>query len=151
MPSREISKNRREIIRVTPSRYMDHDLVDIRIFAPNASSGELGPTKKGVSLAVDLIPELIDALFWALGQPCSEDADQSEALLSSEDADRLAQATWTILRKHGSSVHWDSLERMVLNADLKRFSKWNLHQVLATRNDLFERAGSGCFKAKTKA
>ena len=148
MPFREISKNRREMIRVTPSRYMDHDLVDIRIFAPNAGGVEPGPTKKGISLAVDLIPELIDALFWALGQPCKGDADPSESVLSDDDADGLAQAAWRILRKHGSSVHWDSLERMVLNADQKRFSKWNLHYVLATRNDLFERVGSGCFKAK---
>src|SRR5262249_42856361 len=138
MPSREISKNRRDMLRITPSRYEGYDLIDIRVYSPKPGTRELVPTKKGVSVAVDLVPTLIDALIWALGQACDTDPASPERRLSSSDLDRLAQLAWSALKRHGSPVHWDMAERIVLT-DHNQFSKWDLHYVLATRNDLFER------------
>jgi hypothetical protein len=107
----------------------------------------MGPTKKGIALNVDTIPELIDALVWALGQPCDENPELPERKLTQPDADRLADAAWRKLEKHGSAVHWDTVEKMVLPG-LKEFTKWDLHYVLATRADLFERTGRACYRAR---
>jgi transcriptional coactivator p15 (PC4) len=148
MPTREIQKNKRELLRVSPSNYEGHDLINIRVFAPIAGSRELVPTRKGVSIAVDLVPELIDALLWALGQSCNDASDSEEATIDAEALDHLSRAAWKMLKQHGSAVHWDSAERIVLTGDLRKYTKWNLHYVLASRPDLFERTGSGCFRAR---
>jgi hypothetical protein len=150
MPSKEIAKNRRDIIKVTPGQYHDHDLIDIRVYFPDKETGKLAPSRKGISVAVDLVPELIDALTWALGQPCDAEPESEERRLTDADADRLAQSAWSALQKHGSAVHWDSAEKMVLGAGLKEFTKWDLHYVLSVRKDLFERLDNGCFKARAK-
>lgn len=147
MPKREFPKNSRETIRVAPTRFQGHDLVDIRIFAPDRETRELMPTKKGISLNVDTIPELIDVLTWALGQPCEEDSEGTERRLKVDQADLLADVTWKALQKHGTAVHWDSIEKMVL-PKVAACSKWDLHFVLATRRDLFERVSAGCFRAR---
>jgi hypothetical protein len=146
MPAKEFSKNRRETIRVAPVQFQNHDLIDVRVFVPNPS-GELGPTRKGISVAVDLVPDLIDALIWALGQPCEVAGSENERVLSNEVAENLARAAFKALSMHGSAVHWDTIERMVA-PELKEFSKWDLHYVLYRRSDLFERSGMGCFRAK---
>jgi len=147
MAFRQFAKNNSETVRVTANVYEGHDLIDIRIYARNFSTGEIGPTRRGISLNVDVVPELINALAWALGQPCAADPASPERHLEVSAAEQLASATWQVLLKHGSTVHWDSLERMVLS-DHREFSKWDLHYVLATRKDLFEWAGNGCFRAR---
>jgi hypothetical protein len=147
MPFREFPKNSRETIRVTPTIYEGHDLIDIRVYAPNYETKEMGPTKKGISLNVDTVPELLDALLWALGQACGAKPDASEQQLAPSDAERLANAAWQALRKHGSAVHWDSAEKLVF-AQVQGFSKWDLHHVLATRHDLFERVDRACYRAR---
>jgi hypothetical protein len=147
MAFRQFAKNNSETVRVTANTFQGHDLIDIRIYAKNFSTGEVGPTRKGISLNVDVVPELINALTWALGQQCDPDPASPERLLEPQAAERLASATWQALRNHGSAVHWDSIERMVLS-DLREFSKWDLHYVLASRKDLFEWAGNGCFRAR---
>jgi Transcriptional Coactivator p15 (PC4) len=150
MPFRELQKNQSQTVRVTPTVYEGYELVDVRIYALNRSTGEIGPTRRGISLNVDAIPELIDALTWALGQPCSENGAAPERVLESAAADRLAQLAWRALRDHGSAVHWDMAERIVLGVGTKEFSKWDLHFVLATRTDLFESVGQGRFRARTQ-
>ena len=147
MAFRQFAKNNSETVRVTANTFQGHDLIDIRVYARNFSTGEIGPTKKGISLNVDVVPELINALVWALGQPCDADPASPERQLEASAAEGLASGTWNALLKHGSAVHWDSIERMVL-ADYRQFSKWDLHYVLATRKDLFEWTGNGCFRAR---
>lgn len=147
MPFREFQKNTRELVRVVPSTFRGHDIVDIRIYGLNYKTKELTPTKKGISLNVDTIPELVDALLWALGQPCDTRLEDPERHLSAKDAKRLAGIAWRTLRKHGSAVHWDSAERIILSG-APGFSKWDLHFVLATRSDLFERVERGCYRAR---
>jgi hypothetical protein len=62
----ELPKNKRERIRVALDRYADHDLVDIRICTPiSENAGLWGPTKKGISVRVASLPDLIDALIEA--------------------------------------------------------------------------------------
>lgn len=147
MAFREFRKNKSETVRVSATNYEGHDLINVRAYALNRSTGEVGPTKKGISLNIDTIPELIDALAWALGQPCSSDPNTAERQLKPIDEERLARVAWEALRKHGTAVHWDSAEKLILS-DIKGFSKWDLHYVLATRKDLFERADQGCFRAR---
>jgi hypothetical protein len=151
MAHREFAKNSREMVRVTPSIYEGHELIDIRVYAKSRETGEITPTRKGVALNVDTIPELIDALVWALGQPCEAKPEKSdEQKMDTSAADKLAETAWKVLAQHGSAVHWDSAEKIVLSS-IKGFNKWDLHYVLATRTDLFERTKPGCFRARKRA
>lgn len=148
MAYRAFVKNSSETVRVTPNRYQGYDLVDIRIFA-KIKGGETVRTKKGVSLNVDQIPELLECLEWALQQACNENPDSAaDPPLDASEADLLAVETHKVLARHGLPVHWDFAERMVLdNPKMKRFNKWHLHYVLATRRDLFAKEDTGCFRA----
>jgi hypothetical protein len=58
-----IAKNKRERVRVALDAYRGVDLVDIRVLAQlDDPSGLLVATKKGVSLKIEQLPELISAL-----------------------------------------------------------------------------------------
>jgi len=150
MACREFPKNVRETVRVTPYTFKGYDLVDVRIYVENPEK-EVVATKKGISLNVDMIPELIASLQWALGQPCEDDpATNEEPVPDPSKLDVLAEGAWTALRAHGSAVHWDTAERLVLAGALKKFSKWHLHYVLAARTDLFERLNYNCYKATSR-
>ena len=146
-PARQITKNTREVVRVGPSRYQGHDLVDIRIYVPLPGQVDLGPTKKGISLNVDLVPELIAALEWALLQDGTSEKERS--IPAWLEADQLADTAWEELRKHGSKVHWDIIQRLV-NRRLRSASKHDLHYVLTSRRDLFQACGNGTFNALDK-
>ncbi len=147
MAEYQFEKNKSQVIHITPSLYADYDVIDIRIYAKN-KQGEWVPTKRGVTLNVDQIPELIKGLEWALQQPCTQSTSEPpEPLLSKEDEEDLASYAYEALKKHGVTVHWDTAELIVLKAaKMKKYSKWQLHYVLATRKDLFKLEGSGCFK-----
>lgn len=59
-----IEKNSLEDVRVTLDEYSGHRLIDVRNYA-DFKTGNVearGPTKKGISLKVDKLPELIAAL-----------------------------------------------------------------------------------------
>lgn len=146
MATRKIAKNRREIVHVTPTTYKGHELVDIRIYAPVPGSDSV-PTQKGVPVPLDRVPDLIAALEWALMQPC--DPDAPERALSESRTTELANSAWEAMSRHGSAVHWDTIERMVLS-DSTREHRWDLHFVLATRKDLFSSQGQGVFLAKKR-
>lgn len=63
-PIAVIAKNSREEVRVCLDEFAGHQLVDIRTYA-DYSAGVVemrGPTKKGVSLAVERLPDLIEGL-----------------------------------------------------------------------------------------
>ncbi len=130
------------------TKYQGHDLIDVRVFA-RKKGGEIIATRKGVSLNVDQIPDLLECLEWALQQPCEEDPDRAEErCMTATDAERLALETHRVLSQHGLSVHWDTVEAMVLDRpEMMRFTKWDLHYVLTIRRDLFVKDDSGCFRA----
>ena len=148
MAYREIRKNSSETVRVSATRYQGHDLIDVRIFA-RTRGGEITATRKGVSLNVDQVPDLLECLEWALQQACDEGPDRTEeSSLNPSQADLLAVEAHRVLSKHGLPVHWDLAEAMVLEKpELVQFTKWQLHYVLATRRDLFVKEDTGCFRA----
>ncbi len=57
----EIQKNSMEVIRVSWEEYKGHRFLDVRCYF-ESEDGEWKPTKKGVCLAPDLLPELVEAL-----------------------------------------------------------------------------------------
>lgn len=58
----ELKKNSREVLKVSLSEYLGFPLADVRTYAPVPGSGVLAPTKKGISVRVDMLPDLIAAL-----------------------------------------------------------------------------------------
>lgn len=64
----DLEKNATERVRVTLTEYNGRNLCDIRVYTEYKSSGEVGPTKKGVSLRVEMLPALIAALTEAHGK-----------------------------------------------------------------------------------
>ena len=63
-----VRKNGLEEIRVSLDSYNGHDLLDVRTYADFSGAGERRATKKGISLRVDALPELITALHKAEAQ-----------------------------------------------------------------------------------
>lgn len=60
---REITKNRRERLRVCLDNYQGDDLIDLRITTQLTEATDVWvPTKKGVCVNVALLPDLIAAL-----------------------------------------------------------------------------------------
>lgn len=58
----ELTKNSRETLKITLSEYHSHPLADLRIYAPVTGADCLCPTKKGLSVRVDMLSDLIEAL-----------------------------------------------------------------------------------------
>ena len=57
-----LRKNSTEEIRVGLDEYKGHDLISLRVWADPYAGDERVPTKKGLSVNVRLLPELIAAL-----------------------------------------------------------------------------------------
>lgn len=57
-----LQKNAIEEVHVTLDEYNGAQLIDIRVFTQYRTTGEIGPTKKGVSLKLELLPQLVEAL-----------------------------------------------------------------------------------------
>ena len=55
-----IQKNRDDELRVALKEYEGHPYVDVRTFT-EYQSGEVGPTKKGVTIGVSKLCQLIEA------------------------------------------------------------------------------------------
>ena len=64
-----IPKNSMDEIRVMWSEYKGHRYLDIRVYTEAEGKADKVPTKKGVTLRPDLIPELIEALEGVLADP----------------------------------------------------------------------------------
>ncbi|GIX49138.1 MAG: hypothetical protein KatS3mg131_3349 [Candidatus Tectimicrobiota bacterium] len=58
----QFEKNATEVVRVSLTEYRGHKLLDIRVYYSD-DEGQYRPTRKGVSLAVGLYPELKKALL----------------------------------------------------------------------------------------
>jgi hypothetical protein len=59
-----IAKNPTEEVRISFTSYRGYDLIDIRVYYQD-EQGEWRPTKRGVSLSVDSLTELRDAVVKA--------------------------------------------------------------------------------------
>ena len=57
-----IKKNLSEKIRISESKFLGHDLIDIRV-CYDKGDGEFGKTKKGISFKKESLPELIKLLM----------------------------------------------------------------------------------------
>lgn len=78
------AKNDREDVRVTFSKYKGHDLLGVRVWYRN-SEDELRPSKAGVTVRVDLLPDLLALLQQA------KDVAIDKGLLDEEDFQREAE------------------------------------------------------------
>lgn len=61
----ELAKNSREVLKVSLSQYHGHALADLRTYAPVTGLDVLCPTKRGVSIRVEMLDDLIEALIKA--------------------------------------------------------------------------------------
>ena len=60
---RQFEKNARgEVVRITREEYKGADLVNIRVWF-TADDGELRPSKNGLTIRGDQIPQMIEALL----------------------------------------------------------------------------------------
>lgn len=57
----EFPKNQREVVRASLGEFDGRAVASLWVFAPHIS-GDLVPTKKGLSLSVDALPQLEDAV-----------------------------------------------------------------------------------------
>lgn len=73
----DIQKNTLEVIRGQCTEYRGNALVDVRVWTHKDSTptGELIPTKKGVSFRRELLPELIKALRGIVDQEGREGSE----------------------------------------------------------------------------
>ena len=53
----EFAKNSTEVVRASVTQYRGKDYADLRVFF-EAEDGEHRPTKKGITVAIDLVDEL---------------------------------------------------------------------------------------------
>jgi len=59
----EIEKNNSERIRIELTRWKDNDLVALRVYYKvKLTENEWGPTRKGITCKVELLPEIIKGL-----------------------------------------------------------------------------------------
>lgn len=61
MTAIDLPKNSKETLRIARETFKGHELINVRVFY-EAEDGSLRPTKKGVSLRVDMLADVIEAL-----------------------------------------------------------------------------------------
>ncbi|MBP7253189.1 MAG: transcriptional regulator [Alphaproteobacteria bacterium] len=67
----EIAKNKREHLRIELAEFKGHHLLGLRVWAQPAE-GEAIATRKGVTLAVALLPDILAALKKAEAEAISQ-------------------------------------------------------------------------------
>jgi hypothetical protein len=142
-----IEKNMNEFVVVRASSYMDHELIDARIFYTDRKTSELKPTRKGFSINVDLVPDLIEALEALVCQRPTEDMDeQLDPLPSDSRLNELANNIKDILGAHGTRLHWDSIYKMVVDQHKKEsYTIQEIRYCLVTNRGLFQSRGGGVY------
>ena len=58
-----LSKNTRESVQIELTEFRGHDLLSVRVFADNGA--EWVPTRKGITVGVNMLPSLVAALVEA--------------------------------------------------------------------------------------
>ncbi len=59
----QFSRNQDETVYFTLKEYKDRKYIDLRIFYQPKDAEEMRPTKKGITLSIDLLPELKRGVF----------------------------------------------------------------------------------------
>jgi hypothetical protein len=59
----EFSKNTQETIRVSITEFKGYELIDVRAYYRDNETGELKPTRKGITLSVELYDKLKEAIL----------------------------------------------------------------------------------------
>ncbi len=59
----QFDRNQNEKVIVSMSNYKDRNYVDFRVFFEDAGSGDLKPTKKGITIAENLLPHMKRAIM----------------------------------------------------------------------------------------
>ena len=80
------AKNPREDVRVAISNFKGHDLVGVRVWFRDAND-ELRPSKAGVTVKVELLPELLRLLQAAKDVVIEKGMLDAEEFEFSEEAD----------------------------------------------------------------
>ena len=147
MPHIPIEKNSREHVVVRASNYMDHDLIDARIFYKEREGGDLLPTKRGFAINVDLVPDLIDALEKIVSQQPSEEMDDRLDPLPSDDRlENISAGIRKVMEAHGTKLHWDSITKMMADdPDSDGFTLYEIRYCLVKRRHEFRSWGNGVY------
>ncbi len=75
-----IVKSNTEVVHIDITKFAGRDLVDIRVYANYASASKpRKPTRKGISLRIEQLPELFYAIEKALRRAREEGLLQDEA------------------------------------------------------------------------
>ncbi len=61
----QITKNKREVIKVTLEEWHGRRIVNVRVYF-RAEDGEMRPSRKGLALSVDRLPDLVAVLTEAI-------------------------------------------------------------------------------------
>ena len=78
----QFNKNSVEVVKISEAMFKEKKYIDIRIWSMGGNPAEPGteqPTKKGLCLSIDLLPELIQALKKAADLE-TEDQNSDEEL-----------------------------------------------------------------------
>jgi hypothetical protein len=81
---REIEKTG-GVIRIQRTEYRGYPLVDVRYWARDYKSGELNPTRQGLSIRLEQFPEFLAAINGAASELPDLDADDHDAEHYSSD------------------------------------------------------------------
>ena len=64
----QIKKNSNEVYRIYEKEYEGYRFIDVRIYYMDKETGEYKPTRKGISLMPNNVPEVIEGILKAMEQ-----------------------------------------------------------------------------------
>ena len=64
----QIKKNSSEVYRIYEKEYEVYKFIDVRIYYMDKNSGECKPTKKGISIMPNYVPDIIEGILKAMEQ-----------------------------------------------------------------------------------
>ena len=64
----QIKKNSSEVYRIYEKEYEGYKFIDVRIYYMDKQSGQYKPTKKGIALMPNNVPDVIEGILQAMEQ-----------------------------------------------------------------------------------
>ena len=64
----QIKKNSSEVYRIYEKEYEGYKFIDVRIYYMDRKTGDWKPTKKGISLMPNNVPDVIEGILKAMEQ-----------------------------------------------------------------------------------
>ena len=64
----QVPKNSSEVYRISEKEYEGYRFIDVRIYYMDKETGEYKPTRKGISLMPNNVPEVIEGILKAMEQ-----------------------------------------------------------------------------------